>query len=539
MTTKTHTSHEKIRLTGEGLTSADVAAIAGVGAAPDVPQPVMERVRQARAAFEAIAERNTPIYGVTTGFGELVHNWVDIDHERELQENLLRSHCAGVGPAFSTEEVRSMMAARLNSLVRGYSAVRPEVVQQLLKYLSAGVTPVVPEVGSLGASGDLAPLSHIAITLIGEGYVCGPAGERVPTLQLLKQKDISPIVLKYKEGLSLINGTSAMTGLACLLVERFSRQTAQAEIVTALALEALRASTGAYMPSGHDVAKPHPGQIRCAANIRRLVEGTKLMAVHEDLAAEMKARAGDQKNTGTGVFIQKAYSLRCVPQILGAVRDTLTHCRRVVELELNSSNDNPLFFDNEEVFHGGNFHGQQVAFAMDFLAIAATQLGVVSERRLNRFLNPYLNNDLPEFLASQNAGLSCGFAGAQYPATALIAENRTICSPASIQSVPSNGDNQDVVSMGLIAARNARRIVDNNNYILAVELLAACQAIDLGTARSGLSPAGAAVHDFVRSHVPTLAKDRYMSDDIEWIAQALREGRLLDAVASCGIRFDA
>jgi histidine ammonia-lyase/tyrosine ammonia-lyase len=538
VTAKIESSKEAITVNGEGLRTADVAAIASAAAMPQVSEPVMDRVRESRAAFEAIAEKNTPIYGVTTGFGELVHNWVDIDHERALQENLLRSHCAGVGPSFGVEEVRAMMVARLNSLVRGYSAVRPKVVQQLLKYLAAGVTPIVPEIGSLGASGDLAPLSHIAITLMGEGYVRGENGESVPTEQVLLQKDISPIVLKYKEGLSLINGTSAMTGLGSLLVERFSRQTAQAEIITALSLEALRASTGAYMPSGHDVAKPHPGQIQCAANIRRLVEGTSLMAVHEDLTAEMKARAGDEKNTGTGVFIQKAYTLRCVPQMLGAIRDTLSHCRRVVEVELNSSNDNPLFFDNEEVFHGGNFHGQQVAFAMDFLAIAATQLGVVSERRLNRFLNPYLNNDLPEFLASKNAGLSCGFAGAQYPATALIAENRTICSPASIQSVPSNGDNQDVVSMGLIAARNARRIVDNNSYIMAVELLAACQAIDLSDAKAGLSTAGAAVYDLVRGQVPMLSSDRHMSEEIEWAARAIREGQLLNAVSFAGIQLE-
>lgn len=537
MKTETAGSLRQIDIRGEGLSASDVVALACSQACPRIAPETMERVDNARAGFEAIAERNVPIYGVTTGFGELVHNWVDIDHERALQENLVRSHCAGVGPLFDATEVRSMMVARLNSLVRGYSAVRPLVVQQLLKYLDAGITPAVPQIGSLGASGDLAPLSHIAIALIGEGYVLADDGRRVPTAEVLSGKDISPIVLKYKEGLSLINGTSAMTGLACLLVGRFSQQIAQAEAITALSLEALGASTGAYMPSGHDTAKPHPGQITCASNIRRLIQGTRLMAVHEDLTAEMKARAGDEKNTGTGIFIQKAYTLRCVPQMLGAVRDTLSHCRRVVELELNSSNDNPLFFDNGEVFHGGNFHGQQVAFAMDFLSIAATQLGVVSERRLNRFLNPYLNNELPEFLASKNAGLSCGFAGAQYPATALIAENRTICSPASIQSVPSNGDNQDVVSMGLVAARNSKRIVDNNSYILAVELLAACQAIDLLDAKDKLSPAGAAIHALVRQDIAALSSDRFMSDDIEWAAKAIREGSLLKAVASCGVEL--
>lgn len=537
MQTHSNSVNSLADLDGHNTSTATIAALGRGVLKACVSDQAYANIKSLRASFESIAEQNIPIYGVTTGFGELVHNWVDIDHEGALQVNLLRSHCAGVGPLFGREEVRAMMAARLNSLVRGYSAVRPVVVKQLIRYLDADITPAVPEIGSLGASGDLAPLSHIAITLIGEGYVLAPDGSQIPTAVALNDHDIPPIVLKYKEGLSLINGTSAMTGLACLLLEAMRDQIAQAEIITALSLEALKASTGAYMPNGHDVAKPHPGQIRSAENIRRLFHGTKLMSAHEDLTAEMKDRVGEEKNTGTGVFIQKAYTLRCVPQVLGAIRDTLSHCETVVWRELNSSNDNPLFFEDGQIFHGGNFHGQQVAFAMDFMAIAATQLGVVSERRLNRFLNPYLNNGLPEFLASSHAGLSCGFAGAQYPATALIAENRTICSPASIQSVPSNGDNQDVVSMGLIAARNARRIISNNSYILAIELLAACQAVDIMKVADGLSPVGRAVYEFVRTQVPMLDADRYMTNDIEWVACALREGKLKVVAKTAGVEI--
>lgn len=519
---------------GHCLTPGNVAAIARGALGASIPAAVLDRVRDARERFERVAGANVPIYGVSTGFGELVHNWVDIEHGRALQENLLRSHCAGVGPLFSRDEVRAMMVARANALSRGYSAVRPVVIEQLLKYLDAGITPAVPQVGSLGASGDLAPLSHVAITLIGEGKVLSADGGTAPTADVLREHGIAPIALAYKEGLALINGTSAMTGVSCLLLDTLHAQVTQAEIIAALALEALSASDDAFMANGHDIAKPHPGQIQSAANLRALLAGSKRLAGHGALSAEMKTRAGDAKNTGTGVFIQKAYSLRCIPQVLGAVRDTLDHCTTVVTRELNSSNDNPLFFDDDALFHGGNFHGQQVAFAMDFLSIAATQLGVIAERRLNRLLSPHLNHPLPAFLAAANEGLSCGFAGAQYPATALVAENRTICSPASIQSVPSNGDNQDVVSMGLISARNARRILDNNQYILALELLAACQAAELAGAVDQLSPAAAAVLAHVRTKVPFLAADRYMTDEIELVAAWLRDGALVDVVRHAG-----
>ena len=525
-------SHER-SLDGHTLRIPDVAAIARGEHSVRLDDLVVERVRESRAGLEALAERGTPIYGVNTGFGEMVHNWVN--DGAALQENLLRSHCAGVGEIFNREEARAMMVARINSLARGYSAIRPEVLARLVDYVNLGITPAIPHVGSLGASGDLAPLAAMAITLMGEGYVLDNEGRRVPTRGALEARRLAPLKLKYKEGLSLINGTSAMTGLGCVLLERFRAQVQQAEIIAGLALEALQASTGAFMAAGHDQGKPHPGQIASAANLRRLTEGSQLAKSHESLAAAMRTQANGGK-ADTQVFMQKAYSLRCIPQILGAVRDTLDFCSGVVERELNSSNDNPLFFGGEEVFHGGNFHGQHVAFAMDYLAIAATQVGVISERRLNRLLNPHLNRALPEFLVSKNPGLRCGFAGAQYPATALVAENRTICSPASIQSVPANGDNQDVVSMGLIAARNAKKIIGNTSYILAIELLAACQAADLVGCK-GLSPAGAAVHGFVRESIPSLDQDRYMSDEIEVIAELLRKGELLSVVEDRGIRL--
>ncbi|MFN2646893.1 MAG: tyrosine 2,3-aminomutase [Burkholderiales bacterium] len=520
-------------LDGQTLAIADVVSIACGGQPAGLDQAVLGRLAAGRAGLEALAEQGLPIYGVNTGFGEMVHNWVESKDTRALQENLLRSHCAGVGETFAREEARAMMVARVNSLARGYSAIRPEVVMRLVEFLNRDITPAIPQIGSLGASGDLAPLAAMAITLIGEGYVLGDDGVRLPAARALGANGLAPLALRGKEALSLINGTSAMTGLACLVLAQFRTQIMQAEVIAALALEALQASTGAFAAAGHELAKPHPGQVASAANLRRLTADSGLAPSHESLSRAMREQASGGK-AGTGVFLQKAYSLRCIPQVLGAVRDTLSFCTGVVERELNSSNDNPLYFGGEDLFHGGNFHGQHVAFAMDYLAIAATQLGVLSERRLNRLLSPHLNGPLPAFL-SRDPGPRCGFAGAQYPATALVAENRALCSAASIQSVPANGDNQDVVSMGLIAARTAKRIVQNASYILAIELLAACQAIDLSTRASELSPAGRAVHSFVRDQIPALDHDRFMSDDIELTADFLRKGALLSVVEQIGI----
>jgi histidine ammonia-lyase/tyrosine ammonia-lyase len=516
---------------GESLAIDDVVAISRHGLLAGIPEEVVARLAANRAGFASLVTRGVPIYGVNTGFGEMVENWVELKDARALQENLLRSHCAGVGESFARDEARAMLVARINSLARGYSAIRPEVLTRLIDCLNLGITPAIPQIGSLGASGDLAPLAAMAITLLGEGYVLGDDGERIPA----KRTGLAPLVLEYKEALSLINGTSAMTGLACLVLADFRAAIAQAEIIAALALEALQASTGAFAAAGHERGKPHPGQVASAANMRALTAGSGLAQSHESLAAAMRAQAAGG-TPGTGVFMQKAYSLRCIPQVVGAARDTATFCAGVVERELNSSNDNPLYFGGEELFHGGNFHGQHVAFAMDYLAIAATQLGVISERRLNRLLSPHLNGALPAFL-TRDPGPRCGFAGAQYPATALVAENRTLCSAASIQSVPANGDNQDVVSMGLIGARTAKRIVKNTSYILALELLAACQAIDLGGRSAELSAAGRAVHAFVRSLVPAVGDDRYMSDDIEVMAELLRKDALIPVVEELGIKL--
>jgi histidine ammonia-lyase len=520
---------------GETVGVPDVWKVAVDRVRCGVNREALTRAAGSRAMFEETVRRGEPVYGVTTGYGEMIYMLVDTSKEVELQTNLVRSHSAGVGPDFAEHEARAIVAARLNALAKGYSAVRPEVLERLALYLNEGLTPAIPEIGSLGASGDLAPLAHVASTLIGEGYLLRD-GARVPTCRVLRELGIEPLELRFKEGLSLINGTSGMTGLGCLVAKRALDQVRQAEIVTALVLEAMRASTSPFLAEGHDIARPHRGQIDTAANMRTLMRGSGLTLDHAELRSQLQATARAANGVSrTEIYMQKAYTLRAIPQVVGAVRDTVYHAVEKLETEVNSANDNPLFFIGREVFHGANFHGQPIAFVMDFLTIALTQLGVFSERRTNRLLNRYLSG-LPEFLVAGDPGLNCGFAGAQYPATALIAENRTI-GPASTQSVPSNGDNQDVVSMGLISARNARRVLSNNNYILAVEYLAAAQAVDVSGRYAGLSPAGKLTYDTIRGLVPTLGDDRYMADDIERVAAALTAGKFVEALSDNDIRL--
>jgi len=523
------TTETAVLLDGETLDIPGVRRIADDDRPCEVAPAALARAAKSRAMFEDIVRQDIPVYGVTTGYGEMIYMLVDPAREVELQTNLVRSHSAGVGPLFSRRESRAIVAARLNALAKGHSAVRPDVLERLALYLNLGITPAIPEIGSLGASGDLAPLSHVACTVIGEGYVLDGSG-KVPTAAVLRRHGIEPLELRFKEGLALINGTSAMTGVGALVVDQALVQVRQAEIVTALVVEALKGSTSPFLPEGHDIARPHQGQIDTAANLRALMRGSLSTVEHSDLRKQVAATKEDGKDvTRTDVYLQKAYSLRAIPQILGSVRDTLTHATNKIYIELNSANDNPLFFEGQEIFHGANFHGQPVASVMDFVTIALTQLGVLSERQSNRLLNRHLSYGLPEFLVTGDPGLNSGFAGAQYPATALIAENRTI-GPASTQSVPSNGDNQDVVSMGLIAARNARRVLRNNDTILALEYLAAAQAVDISGRYHDLSPASRATYDHVRSMVPTLDRDRYMADDLETVTAALARGELAAAV---------
>lgn len=502
--------NDSVAVDGRTLTIEAIRRVAEEGAATRVTPQATARALRSRAVLDGLTERLVPVPGVTTGYGEPVPLTPGSWDEVELQHNLVRSHSCGVGPLFAEDEARAIVAARLNTLAAGHSSIRPVVLDRLSLYLNRGIVPAVPEVGSLGA-GDLVPLAHLASTLIGEGYVLRD-GRPVETGTVLAAEGVEPLELRFKEGLALLNGASATAGVGALVVERALVQTRQAELVSALFNDVLRGSGSPFLARGHESG--HRGQDESAANMRALLAGSRLVATP----------------AGSGRRAQRAYTLRAVPQILGAVRDTLRHARSTVETELNAAGDNPLFFEEGEVFHGANFHGQPLAFAMDFVTIALTQLGVLAERQLDRLLSGHPDVGLPEFLVAANSALNCGFAGAQYTATALVAENRTI-GPASTQSVPSNGGSKDVVSMGLTAARNARRVLGNNNRILAVEFLAAAQAVDVSRGFDDLSPASQATYDAVRSLVPTLGVDRYMADDIELVAAALSRGEFLAALA--------
>ena len=525
-----------IAVNGHDLTIDDVVAVAEYGAQCELTPDTLDTLARARKEFENIADSNVPIYGVTTGYGEMVYALVDKSRETTLQTNLVRSHSAGAGEYFGEPESRAILLARLNALSRGYSAVRVDLVSQLRDYLNRGVTPCIPEIGSLGASGDLGPLAHLASTVIGEGYAWQD-GRRVPTAEVLRERGLQPLELKFKEGLALINGTSAMTGVGSLVTASAQRQIRTAEIITALVLEVMHASSSPFQAEGHELARPHRGQIDSAANLRDLLHGSGRVQEHSALRAEMDSKRDGSDVVVTDVYLQKAYTLRCVPQMVGAIREALYHTQRTLTTELNSSNDNPLFFTGTEIFHGGNFHGQPIAFVMDYLAMAMVQLGVVSERRTNRLLNRHLSNGLPEFLVHGEPGLKSGMAGLQYPATATVAENRTLCVPASVQSIPSNGDNQDVVSMGLISTRKLRQIVANNWIVLGVEAMAAVQAARLSGAESGLGHAGRVALAALGEQFDFLDADRYLTDDLARMIDYLASGEVVRRVEDAGVEL--
>lgn len=520
---------DRILLNGKSLTIDGLVAISRHNHPCTVPIENQRFSADQRLKLEKLITEELPVYGLNTGVGHMVNFALSAQNLREFQLNLVRSHSVGTGVPFNQSESRAILAARTNTLAKGFSAVRPALLQRLEFYLNANIIPVIPQQGSLGASGDLAPLSHLALTVFGEGSVFGRDGRATSTRHVLSENGIDPLELDFKEGLSLINGTSAMTGVGALVVSDGWNQLRQAELITSTVLQALRASSAPFAQCGHDQARPYAGQIASASNLRTLNEGSQLLVAHPVLTHELQEqRINQDPVTGTNVFLQKAYSLRACPQIFGAVRNSLAHAESILNIELNSANDNPLFI-GDEVFHGANFHGQPIACVLDYLFVTLMQIGILSERRLNRLVHPALSN-LPPFLVGGEVGFCCGFAGAQYLATSLVAEMRTI-GTASNQSIPSNGDNQDVVSMGLIAARNARRVLDLNCTILAVELLAGLQAIDLLVARDQLSPAGQLMYGMIRNHVPTLGVDRSLAHDIETVAELLRHNELIATVA--------
>ncbi|MEV8511409.1 histidine ammonia-lyase [Dactylosporangium sp. NPDC051484] len=457
-----------ITITASGITPDDLIAVARANARVTLAQDALDAMRASRSIVDGIERDGRPVYGVSTGFGALANTFIAPQRRAELQHALIRSHAAGVGAPMPREVVRAMMLLRIRSLARGRSGVRPEVAQALVELLNSDITPWVPEHGSLGASGDLAPLAHCALVLIGEGWVLTKDGTRISALEA----GVSPIELSSKEGLALINGTDGMLGMLLMAIEDAAHLFTMADVTAALSIEAMLGSDRPFMPELHSI-RPHPGQAASAANIHRLLQGSPIMDSHRDDLVHA---------------VQDAYSMRCAPQVAGAARDTLEFAATVAGRELRSIVDNPVVLSDGRVESTGNFHGAPLGFAADYLAIAAAEVGAIAERRVDRLLDATRSRDLPPFL-TPDAGVNSGLMIAQYTAAGIVAENRRLAAPASVDSLPTSGMQEDHVSMGWAAARKLRTVLDNVCSILAVELLSAVRGIQLRTPLQP-SPAG-------------------------------------------------
>jgi len=489
---------------GGPLTPAQVIQVALGGATAIPGDNLGERMGPARQLVEDAVASGETIYGITTGFGALATRHIGKADSETLQYNLIRSHATGVGEPMPDTVVRAMLLLRARTLAQGHSGVRPVVVERLLEMLNRGILPVVPSQGSVGASGDLAPFAHLALPLIGEGEV------RVDgTVVGTSDVDLEPLHLQTKEGLALLNGTEGMAAMGALALHRARILVKAADIACALSVEALMGSSRPFRPEVHAL-RPHPGQVRSAQRIAHLIEGSEIGSSH----------AND-----FGHAVQDAYSLRCAPQVHGAVSDTLDHMETVLSREMGSVVDNPIVFpESGEVISAGNFHGEPLAFVFDFAAIATAELASISERRTDRILDPARSGGLPAFLAT-NPGLDSGYMISQYVQAALVAENKGLVYPAAVESIPTSGSQEDHVSMGWGAGKKLFPLLDNVQRVLAIEILCAVQGVEY---RAPLRPAPetAAIVDLVRSHVPTLTSDRSLSKEIEIVAGLISDGRL-------------
>lgn len=530
---------DEVRLDGCSLTLEQLVAISRDGAKVRLDEDAIVRMQASRAVVERCVEEQLVRYGITTGFGKFCNVVISKEDNTILQKNLIMSHACGQGQPLPKETVRAMMTLRANALAVGNSGIRPKVVRHLIDMINADIVPVVPEKGSLGASGDLAPLAHMALVIIGMGEAFYK-GERMPGLKALALGGLHPVSLEAKEGLALINGTQAMTAVGALAVYDAVNLYKTASIASALSFQALRGIVDAFDPRIHELRRQN-GQKTCAADMRRLVE-----------ASVLTTRQGEQR-------VQDAYVLRCIPQVHGASLDAIGYVRNIVENELNAVTDNPLIFPNVvkgpenpapgkekgpgagvagtaeagdpgDIISGGNFHGQPIALAMDFLAIACAELANIGERRIERLVNPALSEGLPAFLTT-SGGINSGFMIVQYAAAALVSENKVLAHPASVDSIPSSANQEDHVSMGTIAARKADAIVENAQRVIAMELAAACQALDLRAIQMGiptieplLSPRTAGAYAVIRSAVSRLDGDRVMYPDLDAIYTLVADG---------------
>ena len=512
-------------LTGADLTIGDVEAVARGGAPVALDVHARARMQEARDVIAALVDEGAVVYGVTTGFGDLATTFVDPARSAELQRRLLMSHAAGVGAPFPREVVRAMLLLRANTLALGHSGCRPELVDRLLAFLDLGIHPVVPEQGSVGASGDLAPLAHLALPIIGQGSV-ELRGSVVPALLALREVGLEPLELQAKEGLALLNGTQLMGAIGALLLADADRLSRTASVVAAMSVEALLGTDVAYA-AAYQLARPHPGQVAVAAELRHLLRGSELQRSHHASAHK----------------VQDPYSLRCVPQVHGAVRDALDHLRRVLDIELNSATDNPLVFPGGgvadvdtiatgggRVISGGNFHGEPIALALDFAKLALAELGSISERRTALLVDARLNGGLPPFLAA-SSGIDSGMMIYQYTAAALASEHKVLAHPSSADSIPTSANQEDHVSMGATAARHARVVLQGVERILAIEAVVAAQALDLRLAPDGSPAPGDGVREAlarVRAVVAHLDEDREPGPDLAAATELVHGGGLAD-----------
>ncbi len=505
-----------ILITGEHLTMEDVAAVAA-GARAALAPYAAEAMARSWEGVQTLLANGEIAYGITTGFGAFKGRIIPPHEVAALQRNLVLSHAAGVGPALDVPTVRAVIAVRVNTLAMGYSGIRPQVVEALLALLNAGIVPVIPAYGSLGASGDLAPLAHLACVLIGAGEAFYE-GERLPGAETLRRAGLAPVELGAKEGLALLNGTAVTTAIGTLVTLRAENLVRAADIAGALSLEALRGTVAAFDPRIH-LVRPHPRQVDAAAYVRRLLEGSTFVRPH------------DPRD------IQDAYSLRCMPQVHGAVRDTVAYARWALEIELNAVTDNPLIFFEPDgrpvVLSGGNFHAEPVGLALDYVKLGLVDLGNISERRTARLVDEASSNGLPPFL-TRYGGLESGFMLAQYTAAALASENKVLAHPSTADTIPTSANTEDHVSMATNAAHHARQVMENVEHIIAIELLAAAQGIDFRRAQLGasacLGQGTAAAYAAIRARVPFLEHDAPLSPLIEAVRDLIASGDLVAAV---------
>jgi histidine ammonia-lyase len=504
-------SDKTVTLSTSGTTFTDVIDVARHGARVELSTAAIDAMNASRKYIEGYAAGGDPVYGVSTGFGALANRHIDVADRAQLQKSLIRSHAAGVGPAIEREVVRALMFLRLRTMASGRTGVRVALAQSYVDFLNHGITPVVPEFGSLGCSGDLAPLSHCALALMGEGRVHDANGVEMETMQALNAAGIKPIELEAKEGLALINGTDGMLGMLIMACADLEQLCLVADITTAMSIEGLLGTDRVFAPDLHAPLRPQIGQAISAANIYALLKDSGIVASHRD---------NDSR-------VQDAYSLRCAPQVAGAVRDTISYASTIAARELASSIDNPVVLPDGRVESNGNFHGAPVGYVLDFLAIAATDLGSIAERRTDRALDQYRSAGLPPFLA-HDPGVDSGLMIAQYTQAGLVSENKRLSTPASVDSIPSSAMQEDHVSMGWSAARKLRKVVDNLARILAIELVTAARAIEF---RTGLTPAPATarVVQELRTVVGGVGPDRFLSPELEAATALVNSGAVVAA----------